>query len=171
MIGRTVRARLLGIIGAVATVIGTAGGAPESRDTPPAAWNLKDKVVKADAEWRRALTPTQYRVLRAHGTEPAFTGALWNQHLPGLYRCAGCGLELFSAGAKFDSGMGWPSFWQPIKAGHIAEEPDRSLFIARTEVHCARCGGHLGHVFDDGPKPTGRRYCINSAALTFEAGP
>ncbi len=137
---------------------------------PPAVtnWNMKDKVQKSEDVWARELTPEQFRVLRKEGTERAFTGAYWNNHEPGVYRCAGCGLDLFSSEAKFDSGTGWPSFWQPIESGHIETQTDRKFFMSRTEVRCPRCGGHLGHVFDDGPAPTGLRYCINSAALTFE---
>jgi len=127
-----------------------------------------EKIVKTDEEWKHELTPEQYRVLRRAGTEMAFTGKHWNEKRHGVYQCAACGLELFGSGSKFDSGTGWPSFWQPIAAGHVDEHTDSTLGIPRTEVVCARCGGHLGHVFDDGPRPTGLRYCINSAALDFE---
>jgi peptide-methionine (R)-S-oxide reductase len=123
-------------------------------------------VVKTDAEWRKALTPAQYRVLRTEGTEIAFTGKYWNQHAKGTYVCAGCGLPLFASDTKYDSGTGWPSFWQPIAAGNVHQSIDHDGY--RNEVECARCGGHLGHVFDDGPRPTGLRYCINSAALAFQ---
>jgi len=126
------------------------------------------RVEKSDAEWRRELTPQQYRVLREKGTEPPFTGKYWNEHADGVYRCAACGNPLFDAATKFESGSGWPSFYQPIEGERVATEDDRSLFMRRTEVHCARCGGHLGHVFDDGPQPTGLRYCINSASLDLE---
>lgn len=127
------------------------------------------KVIYTEEVWRRLLTPEQYRVLREHGTEPAFTGKYWNHKAPGLYRCAGCGLPLFSSETKFDSGTGWPSFYAPVAPEHIEMSDDYSLGMHRIEVHCAACGGHLGHVFPDGPPPTGLRYCINSAALSFEA--
>src|SRR5262245_748419 len=130
-----------------------------------------EKIVKTDAEWKKTLTPQQYHVLREKGTEYAFTGAYWNNHAAGLYRCAACGLDLFSSDTKFESGTGWPSFWAPIAKNHVEEHADRTLGMERVEVLCARCGGHLGHVFDDGPNPTGLRYCMNSAALTFVPQP
>jgi len=126
-----------------------------------------EKIVKTDEEWRRELTPEQYQILRQKGTERAFTGKYYKTKTPGVYVCAACGQELFDAATKFESGTGWPSFYQPIRSESVAAEVDRSHLMTRTEVHCSRCGGHLGHVFPDGPRPTGKRYCINSASLNL----
>lgn len=125
------------------------------------------KVVKTEAEWRKELTPEEYTVLREKGTERAFTGKDWDNHRKGVYQCAACGLELFISDTKFDSGTGWPSFFQPITSENVATETDKTYGMVRTEAKCARCGGHLGHVFDDGPKPTGLRYCMNSVSMKF----
>jgi peptide-methionine (R)-S-oxide reductase len=129
-----------------------------------------DTTQLTDEQWRERLTPEQYDVLRQHGTERAFTGEYVDMKQDGSYRCAGCGAELFASGTKFDSGTGWPSFYEPAVAENVEVRQDRSFGMARTEVVCKRCGGHLGHVFDDGPKPTGLRYCINSCALDFDQG-
>lgn len=126
-----------------------------------------EKVVKTDAEWKKELSPLAYDVLRKKGTERAFTGETWNEHRKGTYLCAGCNLPLFASDTKFESGTGWPSFYQPLAKNRIADEKDVSYGMTRDEVLCARCGGHLGHVFEDGPKPTGLRYCMNSVSMKF----
>ena len=128
---------------------------------------MSDKVIKTDEEWRQILTPEQYKVLREKGTELAFTGKYYNHKGKGVYVCAACGNELFSSEAKFNSGTGWPSFWEPISEQHVEIGTDYGFFMTRNEVVCSKCGGHLGHVFRDGPQPTGLRYCINSVSLNF----
>jgi peptide-methionine (R)-S-oxide reductase len=128
----------------------------------------RQKIAKTDAEWQKLLTPAQYRVARRHGTERAFSGPYWNEKAAGLYNCVCCGSPLFSSETKFDSGTGWPSFWAPVEKDAVTEHDDRSFFfIRRTEIRCSACDAHLGHVFPDGPKPTGARYCMNGTALSF----
>jgi peptide-methionine (R)-S-oxide reductase len=143
--------------------------APENQTAE--AKNARFEVMKTDAQWRKYLSPEAFRVLRQHGTERAFTSPLNHQKAEGIYYCAACNHRLFSSHHKYDSGTGWPSFYKPIATHAVGTQPDNTLFTTRTEVHCARCGGHLGHVFEDGPKPTGLRYCMNGAALKFVKEP
>jgi peptide-methionine (R)-S-oxide reductase len=156
----------------VARPEGTSKGAPMTAVPPPAASTAAahdriDRIVKTDEEWKKILTPAQFHVTRKKGTERAFTGPNWDNHAKGTYVCVSCDLPLFDSETKFESGTGWPSFWQPIAKDAVRTDEDRSFFSVRTEVLCRRCDAHLGHVFDDGPKPTGLRYCMNGTAMKF----
>jgi len=167
---------ILAAVAAVGLLIGCRRGEPITPTTGLSAsavasaqegGTMVEKIVKTDDEWRQELTPEQYRILRKAGTEPAFSSPLDHEERDGVFECAACGLPLYSSQAKYDSGTGWPSFYEPIDPTHIITRADNTLFMRRTEVLCARCGGHLGHVFEDGPPPTGLRYCMNGTALKF----
>ena len=160
--------RFAAALGFAAVAAWTAARTAESAAPEKPEGARMEKIVKTEAEWRALLTPEQYRVTRQQGTERACSGPFHDNHEPGTYFCVCCGLPLFSSDAKFDSGTGWPSYFQPVAQDNVAMLEDRSLFMVRTEVRCARCDAHLGHVFEDGPRPTGLRFCINSVALRFE---
>ena len=156
----------LALVAAVTTAL--AGEQIKVYSLETADFVMSEQVMKTEAEWRQQLTPLQYQVMREQGTERAYTSPLHNSKKHGVYRCAGCGLELFHSDDKYDSGTGWPSYYKPISKENVGFDIDRSFFVTRTEVHCIRCGSHLGHVFEDGPEPTGLRFCINGVTLTFD---
>ena len=155
----------------ISTLTGCAQNPDKMENTAASGSNDIEKIDKTEKEWKKILTADQYYVLRQQGTEAAFTGEYHDHKEKGIYICAACGNELFSSETKFRSGTGWPSFYQPVSESNVGTEVDRSYGMVRTEVHCARCGGHLGHIFEDGPRPTGLRYCINSVSLGFKAIP
>jgi len=159
---------LIAILGAALWAVGPVTAAAQTKNKQTAKPTKKYKVSMSEQEWKKKLDPEQYRILREKGTERAFTGKYHDNHEAGIYKCAGCGQTLFLSDTKFDSGTGWPSFYKPAKTQAVEEHSDSSFGMRRVEVVCSNCGGHLGHVFDDGPQPTGLRYCINSASLQFE---